>query len=190
VIKRRALLGLVTLAAGARHARAADEAAAWQALRAGGCALLMRHAQTEPGIGDPPGFRLHDCRTQRNLSAAGRAQAQRFGERLRGAGVRIDEVRSSQWCRCLDTARLAFPALPVQPFAPLNSFFDDRRTEPEQSAAVRRYLAALGAHTALLVTHQVNISALTGEFAAMGDAVVVRAAAEGALRVLGRLRDG
>lgn len=187
-MRRRDLLWALPLAGTLRAAQADDEAPAWQALRAGGCALLMRHAQTEPGIGDPPGFRLGDCRTQRNLSAAGRAQARSFGERLRDGGARIDELRSSQWCRCLDTARLVLPALPVQPFAPLNSFFDDRRTEPEQTAAVRRYLATLGPRTALLVTHQVNISALTGEFAAMGDAVVVRAAAEGALRVLGRLR--
>lgn len=187
-MRRRHLLLALPLAGALRAAHADDEAPAWQALRSGGCALLMRHAQTEPGIGDPPGFRLGDCGTQRNLSATGRAQAQRFGERLRAGGVRIDELRSSQWCRCLDTARLVLPALPVQPFAPLNSFFDDRRTEPEQTAAVRRYLATLGTRTALLVTHQVNISALTGEFAAMGDAVVVRVTADGALRVLGRLR--
>jgi broad specificity phosphatase PhoE len=187
-MRRRPLLLALPLALAMPALRADDEGPAWQALRAGGCALLMRHAQTEPGIGDPPGFRLDDCGTQRNLSAAGRAQAQRFGQRLRAGGVRIDEVRSSQWCRCLDTARLAFPALPVQPFAPLNSFFDDRRTEPQQSAALRAYLESLGARTVLLVTHQVNISALTGEFTAMGDAVVVRASPDGAVRVLGRLR--
>lgn len=186
-MKRRDAIRLIALLAVPAGARA-DEAPAWAALQAGGCAVLMRHAQTVAGIGDPPGFRLGDCSTQRNLSAEGRAQAQRFGERLRRQGVRIDEVRSSQWCRCLDTARLAYPALEVQPFEPLNSFFDDRRTEPQQTAAVRRYLASLGGRNALLVTHQVNISALTGEFAAMGDALVVRAAADGAVRVLGRLR--
>ena len=193
-MRRRALLAAAPLAAFAlttRAARAAgdtDEAAAWAALRAGGCALLLRHAQTEPGIGDPPGFRLDECSTQRNLSAAGRAQAQRFGAALRVRGVRIDEVRSSRWCRCLDTARLAFPALDVQPFAPLDSFFEDRRTEAQQTAAVRRYLADLGSRNALLVTHQVNISALAGQFAAMGEAVVVRPAAADAAAVVGRIR--
>jgi broad specificity phosphatase PhoE len=102
--------------------------------------------------------------------------------------VRIDEVRSSRWCRCLDTARLAFPALAVQPFAPLDSFFDDRRTEPQQTAAVRRYLADLGSRNALLVTHQVNISALTGQFAAMGEAIVVGSVAADAAAVAGRIR--
>jgi broad specificity phosphatase PhoE len=186
-MKRRDVLFAVPLLAAARVA-AADETAIWTALAAGGCALLLRHAQTVAGIGDPPGFQLGDCSTQRNLSEAGRAQARRFGERLRERGVRIDEVRSSQWCRCLDTARLAFPGLPVQPFEPLNSFFDDRRTEPQQTAAVRRFLAGLGARNVALVTHQVNISALVGEFAAMGDALVVQPTAQAALRLAGRLR--
>jgi broad specificity phosphatase PhoE len=186
-MKRRDALLVIPLLAGAASARA-DDARALDALRAGGCAVLMRHAKTDPGIGDPPGFRLGDCSTQRNLSPAGRAQAKNFGEMLRERGVRIDEVRSSQWCRCIETARLAFPALPVQPFEALNSFFDDRRTEPQQTAAVRRYLATLGARNALLVTHMVNISALTGGFSAMGDALVVREMSGSALRVFGRLR--
>jgi broad specificity phosphatase PhoE len=187
-MKRRILLAALPLTAFALPGRADDEVPAWAALQAGGCAILLRHAQTDPGIGDPPGFRLDDCRTQRNLSAAGRAQAQRFGVALRTRGVRIDEVRSSRWCRCLDTARLALPALAVQPFAPLDSFFEDRRTEAQQTAAVRRYLADLGARNALLVTHQVNISALTGRFAAMGEAVVVRPAPADAVAVVGRIR--
>ncbi|HMS81661.1 MAG TPA: histidine phosphatase family protein, partial [Burkholderiaceae bacterium] len=78
------------------------------ALRDGGCVLLLRHALTEPGVGDPPGFRIEACGTQRNLSAQGRAQAARLGASLRDAGVAIGPVRSSRWCRCLDTARLAF----------------------------------------------------------------------------------
>jgi broad specificity phosphatase PhoE len=189
-MKRRTLLAAVPLAAivTATRAARAEETAAWAALQAGGCAILLRHAQTEPGVGDPPGFRLDQCSTQRNLSAAGREQAQRFGAALRARGVRIDEVRSSRWCRCLDTARLAFPALAVQPFAPLDSFFDDRRTEPQQTAAVRRYLADLGSRNALLVTHQVNIAALTGQFAAMGEAIVVRSVAADAAAVVGRIR--
>jgi broad specificity phosphatase PhoE len=187
--RRRLLLaGALGAVVPSVDASSADEASALAALRAGGAAILLRHARTEPGTGDPPGFRLDDCGTQRNLDSGGRAQARRFGERLRESGVRIDEVRSSQWCRCLDTARLAMPSHDVRPFAPLNSFFDDRRTEPQQSAAVRSYLAALGRRNALLVTHQVNISALTGEFAAMGEAIVVRTNAQGAVVVVGRLR--
>jgi hypothetical protein len=75
-------------------------------VKAGGHALIMRHAQTVSGVGDPPGFRLDDCATQRNLSEAGRAQARAWSERLRAAGLASAPVLSSQWCRCLDTGRL------------------------------------------------------------------------------------
>jgi broad specificity phosphatase PhoE len=85
---------------------------ALEALRSGG-ALLLRHALTEPGIGDPPGFRLDDCSTQRNLSAGGRAQARAAGETLRAREVKIDAVYSSAWCRCIDTAKEMFPELGV-----------------------------------------------------------------------------
>ena len=105
----------------------------WAALQAGGVAILLRHAQTEPGVGDPPGFRIGDCSTQRNLSDDGRRQARRIGEALAARRVRIDHVLSSQWCRCLETARLAFPGRPVEPWPALNSFFDDRSTEPRQT---------------------------------------------------------
>lgn len=157
-------------------------------LQRGGIALLLRHALTEPGIGDPSGFRLDDCRTQRNLSAAGRAQAQRIGAALRA--VRIDELRASRWCRCLDTARLAFPGREVTPLDALNSFFEDRRDAPARTAALRSYISTLGTRNALLVTHMVNIGALTGDSVAMGEGVWVQAdaAAPGGLRLLGRWR--
>ena len=84
--------------------------------------LLLRHAVTEPGLGDPQNFVLGDCATQRNLSAAGRVQARALGQWLRTQGIPVGEVRSSQWCRCLDTARLAFaPELEIQPWPALNS---------------------------------------------------------------------
>ena len=70
--------------------------------------VLMRHARTVPGVGDPPGYRLDDCRTQRNLSEEGRADARRIGQQLRALGLQPQVVRSSRWCRCLDTAREAF----------------------------------------------------------------------------------
>lgn len=167
-------------------ARASDTA--WQALAAGGCALLLRHAQTDPGVGDPPGFRLDVCSTQRNLSEAGREQARALGAALRTRGIAFDEVLSSQWCRCLDTARLVAPQPAVRPFAPLNSTFNDRVRAPDQRDAVRRYLQGLAApRRALLVTHQVNVSALTGEAVAMGEGLVVRARGD-TIDVLARLR--
>lgn len=192
-LQRLLLTSVAPIAAMTPAAHAISEpadAGGWRALAAGGAAILLRHAATVPGIGDPPGFRLDDCATQRNLSDAGRAQAVRIGVTLRSREVRIDEVRSSRWCRCLDTARAVAVGPPVQPFAPLDSFFEDRRTADEQTAAVERYLAALGARNALLVTHMVNIQALTGQVVAMGEALVVRAdrTAGRAVQLAGRLR--
>lgn len=195
-MKRRALvttLGAAALAAVPAGLRAAvADGDPWRALAGPGTALLLRHAQTDPGIGDPPGFRLDDCSTQRNLSAAGRAQANRIGDALRARGLRFDDVLSSRWCRCLDTARLIGerldpPAIAVQPFDPINSFFEDRRTEPQQTAALRAHLAQLGRRRVLMVTHMVNIAALAGTSVAMGEGVVVDAPG-GRVRVRGRVR--
>lgn len=183
--RRDLLLAAASMAAAARVS--AQEDALWQALRAGGVAILLRHAQTEPGTGDPPGFRIGDCATQRNLSLEGRRQAERIGASLAARRIRIDRVLSSQWCRCLDTARLAFPARAVEPYPALNSFFDDRSSEPRQT---REVLAKIGAVHApanvAFVTHHVNILALTGEAVGAGEAVLVRGGG-GAPTVLGRL---
>lgn len=182
----RGLLLLVALLLGGVRAAGADEAA-WSALRDGGV-LVLRHAATEPGIGDPPGFRLDDCATQRNLSPAGREQAVAIGRVLAERRVPVARVESSLWCRCLDTARLAFAALEVLPTPSLNSFFDNRSTEPEQTRALRARIAAWrGPGALVLVTHQVNISALTGRVAALGEGVVLQR--NGAdLRVVGSVR--
>src|SRR4051794_34222309 len=83
----------------------ADSAEAWAALHAGRHVALMRHADA-PGAGDPADFRVDDCATQRNLSTKGRADAARIGARLRSAGIAVDRVLSSPWCRCMDTATL------------------------------------------------------------------------------------
>jgi phosphohistidine phosphatase SixA len=173
-------------AAAAWPAGAADGATAEQALRTGGVVVLLRHAQTEPGVGDPAGFRLDDCATQRNLSAAGRAQSRRIGAWFAARGWRIDAVKSSAWCRCRDTARLAFGRHDVWPA--LNSFFDDRAGEPQQTAALREALRTLApGRREVWVTHQVNITALTGIAPAMGEAVVLRAGGAQP-QVAGRLR--
>lgn len=151
-----------------------DEAALWAALREGGHVALMRHA-IAPGVGDPAGFRLDDCTTQRKLSAQGRAQARAIGERFRANGIATAAVFSSQWCRCLDTARelalgeaVAFPGL--------NSFFADRGEEARHTAAVRALIGerARSPLPLVLVTHQVNITALTGVFPASGEIIVLR----------------
>lgn len=142
-------------------------------LAQGGWVVLMRHAQTVAGTGDPPNFRIGDCATQRNLSDAGRAQARRTGEALRAAGVRIDRTLSSQWCRCEDTARLVFGAFESAPA--LNSFFDAPGQGTAQNEAVLRLLGALPAQdNVALVTHQVNVTGLTGVYPSSGEIVAAR----------------
>jgi broad specificity phosphatase PhoE len=179
------------LASGAAFALARESGAqpkALDALGSGGLALLLRHAATEPGVGDPPGFRLDDCRTQRNLSDAGRGHAEQLGLWLRQRKVRIDAVLSSRWCRCLETARLAFPSHAVEPFPALDSFFDDRSAEPQRTrAALDRIGATRAPANVVLVTHQVNILALTGEAVGAGEVLVVRPD-HGRLQRIGRLQ--
>ncbi|MDP2418770.1 MAG: histidine phosphatase family protein [Hydrogenophaga sp.] len=173
--RRRLVHAALSWAAGSALwpvAQAQTQTNFWGLLRMGGCVVLMRHAQTEPGIGDPPQFKLGDCSTQRNLSNAGREQAQRVGQAFSREGIRVDEVRSSAWCRCTDTADLAFGRHTV--WAPVNSFFRDSGG-PEQTRTVLRAVVSLPApRNLVLVTHQVNISALTGEYPAMGEIFVTR----------------
>lgn len=165
----------------------ADEAL-WQALQRGGHVILIRHATTVPGTGDPPGYRLEDCTSQRNLSDAGRNEAKRLGQVLRERKVPIGEVRSSLWCRCLDTAQLAFGK--AQAWAPLNSFFDTPNMSGPATAAIRQHLANLkpGTDNLVLVTHQVNISALTGVYPAMGEMVVLKLDGSREPKLAGRLK--
>lgn len=162
-----------------------DEAAGWPALRDGSI-LLLRHANA-PGIGDPAGFSLGDCRTQRNLDAAGRAQARFIGEAFRRHAVPVGAVLSSPWCRTHETAELAFPGR-VEDDARFNSFFDDHpRSAAMTRAAVARLRQWHGPGVMVVVTHQVNITALTGVVPAAGEGVVVVADASG-LKTIGRLR--
>lgn len=147
----------------------------------------MRHAATNPGVGDPPQFRLDDCRTQRNLSAAGKIQAERIGRMFAEHNITISAVLSSRWCRCLDTARLAFGK--VTPYPALDSFFGERsgQADAQTGAARERIQAFSGPGNLMMVTHQVNITALTGQYPAEGEIFVVRAGAHGALQWIGRI---
>ncbi len=180
-------VGLVALVAGPPPAGAADGMAPpWAALEAGGVLAVMRHADA-PGTGDPPGFRLDDCSTQRTLSAAGQAQARRTGQAFRDRSVVVDAVHSSEWCRCLETARLLALG-PVQPLPALNSFFGRPERGAPQMAALRAWIGRLAeGRTVVLVTHQVVISALTGVYPASGEIVVVRRVAGGGVEVVGRI---
>lgn len=165
------LLGLPAARAQTVQRLSFDEAA--QRLRSGGWVLMMRHARTVPGVGDPAGFRLDRCDTQRNLSEDGRAQARRLGEAFRAADLMPAVVRSSAWCRCLETAQLAFGA--HMPWSALNSFFEERGEGAQRTAEVLAFVRDFaGPGNAMLVTHQVNVTAATGVFPAQGEVVAMR----------------
>lgn len=163
-IKNTVLLLLFVLAVILLPVQAvAKEAALTKALAAGGVVILIRHALA-PGMGDPDLFRLGDCSTQRNLSAVGRRQAKRIGARLRDLGVTRARIHSSQWCRCLETAKLLGLGK-VTPLPALNSFFGRPELEKPQMRALRQWLSRQKLDVPLvLVTHQVNITALSDVF--------------------------
>lgn len=127
-----------------------------------GRVLMLRHAYA-PGTGDPPQFKLDDCATQRNLDASGRAQATALGERLKKAGISSAKVYSSQWCRCLETARL-LDLGSVTPQPALNSFYGRAEHRDARITALRGFLAGLPRNgpPVVLVTHQFTINAFTG----------------------------
>jgi phosphohistidine phosphatase SixA len=139
-------------------------------------------------VGEPPNFTFGDCTTQRNLNEAGRAQADRLGAPFREHGVLVGQVLSSAWCRCIETATRAFGTAEV--WTPLNAFSRDPATDAAQTAEVRARVAAWkGPGTLFLVTHQVNITALTEIFPATDEVIVVTPAPERAqgLSIAGRL---
>ncbi|MEL6736211.1 MAG: histidine phosphatase family protein [Pseudomonadota bacterium] len=144
----------------------------------------MRHALA-PGTGDPSSFALTDCSTQRNLDGRGRAQASSIGKALSEAGMSFDRVLTSQWCRCRETASLLNLGAP-EDLPPLNSFFQDRSTRDAQTEDVRKFLAGLGdGERVMLVTHQVNITALTGRGVSSGEVFFIRVNDKGGVDVLG-----
>ena len=153
---------------------AADKAHAELALlwRREGGALLVRHAVTESGLGDPPGFVLGQCSTQRNLSDAGRQASRAMGAWMQAQQLKPDAVLSSQWCRCQDTARLAFGA--YEDWPALNSTFDGQGDPAAQQKALRaRLLAMPKGQREVWVTHQVIMTALTGAYPEMGEGFLV-----------------
>lgn len=147
--------------------------AGWALLRNGGQVILLVHANA-PGTGDPANFELGNCRTQRNLSDRGRQQARRLGALIATRGEPVDKVYSSQYCRALDTARLAFGDRLVEELPALNSI---ERT-PETADAARDEILALirdytGSGNLVLVTHRENVEALTGVTPREAEAVIV-----------------
>ena len=143
------------------------------ALRSGGLVVLIRHSATAPGIGDPPGFRLDDCRTQRSLNDAGRGQARRIGQWFKQHGIEPTAVRASPWCRTRETALLAFERADDWPA--LSNLLGDRSREAESRRQVLDSIADVGPKDLqVLVSHGVTIDAFIGESLQQGEMVVVR----------------
>ena len=146
-------------------------------------ALLMRHSLA-PGTGDPAGYTLADCASQRNLNEEGRQQAVRAGQWLRQQGVQSAQVLTSPWCRCKDTAlRLGLGDVSLEPA--LASFFDEPQRAQELTQRLQQRLAQAGGtkgeKAMVLVTHHVNILAYMGENVGSGDMVLVQFDAQGML---------
>ncbi|MDX1634920.1 MAG: histidine phosphatase family protein [Marinobacter sp.] len=164
----------------------ADEAAAMKALAEGEAVLMLRHALA-PGFGDPDNFTLGDCSTQRNLNDAGRAQAKAWGPYLEANGIDRARVFTSQWCRCRDTAT-AMDIGEVTDMPSLNSFFQGRGDRDRQTDATVANVNALPPGPPIvLVSHQVNISALTGTYAASNEGVILALPLTRPARVLARV---
>lgn len=149
--------------------------------------LMLRHAHA-PGNGDPPEFRLANCSTQRNLDARGRDQARQIGRRLVKAGIKQARIYSSQWCRCLETARL-LDLGPVEALPALNSFYPRPEDREPRMATLRTFLADQPTDGALLilVTHQFTIAELTRDATPSGGGAVFQLDGTGTPRLLGRL---
>ncbi len=146
-------------------------------------ALLMRHALA-PGIGDPAGYSLVDCSTQRNLDAQGRQQAMRTGQWLKRQGIQTAMVLTSPWCRCKDTASLLGYGQPeVEPA--IGSFFEASQEAADYTQRLQKRLAQLGPtkgdKALILVTHHVNILDYMGSHVGSGDMVLVQFDAHGKL---------
>lgn len=158
-----------------------------QQMRAGEVVLMIRHALA-PGIGDPDDFKLDDCSTQRNLNEQGRAQARAIGEWLRFRGIDNVKLYSSQWCRCLETARLMNLGI-VTPLPALNSFFERPEDREPNLAALRNFIRdnTKPGELIIMVTHQVTISGITGKWTDSGHGKLVRPDPTGSIELFGEL---
>jgi broad specificity phosphatase PhoE len=170
-----------------------DSNEAWKALVEGGHVALIRHGNAPgPSVGaggDPPGFRIGDCRTQRNLDETGRGEAKALGEAFRSHGVRVDRIQSSPWCRCMETARL----MAVGQVETSSALVPSTDANPNAADALRALKETIstwrGPGTLVLVTHGFTVRALTGIVPGQAETVVLKptpGSGSGAL-VVGRI---
>lgn len=182
-ISRR--LALMAVLVWAPFASADD--ALWTLLRGGGQVVLIRHALTTPGVGDPEGMKIDNCSTQRNLSDEGRAHARQLGDAFRQRGIVVGRLLSSPWCRSLETAKLAFGKTPdVTPA--LGNLFGRSGETARQLAELRPLAGQKPANgNTVMVSHGSTIVALTGISPGTGEMVVLTPQGGGRFRVAGRM---
>ena len=181
------LTGLTSLiAAGA----SADQTEVIDRLKFGGHILMIRHALA-PGSGDPPNFEISDCSTQRNLDESGRTQARSIGMWLRSNGIKSARIYSSQWCRCLETARL-IDLGPVQELAALNSFYENIEGREPNLQALNQFISKqpVDGKLIILVTHFVTIAAIAETGVSSGEGVLLELQKNMPYTVVGRLNFG
>ena len=171
---------LVALPAGANEAL-------WTLLKGGGQVVFIRHAVTTPGFGDPAGFKLDDCATQRNLTDEGRGHATRIGQAFKERKIPVERVLSSPWCRCIETAQLAFGKHDGISRALDNLFgrSENNAKQVEQMKALASARPKSG--NLVLVSHGSTIVALTGISPGTGEMVIVTPQGNGKFTVAGRL---
>ena len=159
----------------------------WNALKSKNHIVLIRHSLA-PGYSDPDNFLISDCTTQRNLNNTGREQSRMIGDLFRSNGINGALVYSSQWCRCLETAQLFNLGL-VNKLKFLNSFFKHLDQEENQTNSTLKWITkALLTSPTLLVTHQVNITALTGYIPSSGEIVFVKRGSGKKFSVIGTIK--
>ncbi|PSJ63878.1 histidine phosphatase family protein [Pseudaminobacter soli (ex Li et al. 2025)] len=166
---------------------AAATEAGWALLRNGGHVVLLRHAITPGGGGEPANFDIENCATQRNLSDRGKQQARKMGALFAARAETTERVLSSRYCNALETARIAFGDKIVEPLAALDQPAPGAEVSAEQKEAILKEIRAFtGSGNLVLVTHQEIIAALTGQTAREGEAVIVKPDGQG-LHILGRI---
>jgi broad specificity phosphatase PhoE len=179
-------VGLIALGSAPRSIHADDEAL-WGLLRSGGYVVLMRHGLTFPETSEPPGARVEDCSTQRNLGDPGREEARRVGAAFRAHGIPVGKVLSSRWCRCLETARLAFGK--VEPWRDLEfAGWDDTPEKRRRDHALRSVLGKRPEQgNTVLVSHGFVIGPLVDATPRTAEFFVLAPQPNGTFRVVGHL---
>ena len=157
----------------------------WNLAQEGNKIILIRHSLA-PGGGDPPGFKINDCKTQRNLNLTGIKQSKKIGKLFKKNKVPVDQVLSSQWCRCKDTAKYAFGN--YKEFTALNSTFQSpyNRNEGKQLKELYNFVKKWDGKgkNLILITHYSIITAVTTAAPSSGEIVI----ADKNFKVLGTIQ--